>query len=84
MEKHAIYFPLYHIYSPLIKASLGMKDTRSIDSFFRKADIKVYDIGGKKCVTCEDLLNVTKPKPAIFRYKTKSGIDKELDEMFPD
>jgi hypothetical protein len=82
--KQLIFFPFYHIYSDIVKTALGLKDTRSIERFFKGSGIKVHDIGGKKCVTCEDLFYVTKPKTQIFRYKAQGKNAKKIDAMFPD
>lgn len=43
-----IFIPFYNIHSDLVKTALGMKDTRSIERFFRRAEIKIHEIGGKK------------------------------------
>lgn len=82
--RQTIFFPFYHIYSDLVRTALGLKDSRSVERFFKEAGIKIYEIGNRKCVVCEDLLSVTKPKPVIFRYEGKSEISRKLDEMFPD
>ena len=69
--KQPIFFPFYSIHSDIVRVSLGLKDVRSVEKFFKEAGITVHDIGGKKCVMCEDLLAVTKPKPQVFQYKGK-------------
>lgn len=80
--KQPIFFPFYSIYSDIVKTSLGLKDNRSIEKFFKEAGIKVYDIGEKKCVLCEDLLAVTKPKPVIFRYTPQSELERQIYKKF--
>lgn len=79
---HIILFPFYNIHSDLVKTALGMKDTRSIERFFRRAEIKIHEIGGKRCVLCEDLLAVTKPKPQVFQYEPQSNFSREIDDLF--
>lgn len=75
--KHPVFFPVYNIYSDLVRTAIGLKDTRSIEKFFEEAGIKVHDIGGKKCILCEDLLNITKPKPQVYERKLR----KELSQF---
>lgn len=76
------FFPLYSIYSDLVRVALGLSDTRSIMRFFREAGIKVHVIGKRKCVTCEDLLNVVKNnKPVAFRYEARSDLSKQIDDL---
>lgn len=77
--KHPIFFPFYSITSDLVKTAIGLKDNRSVEQFFNEAGIKLHDIGKKKCILCEDLLSVTKPKPAIFTYKSK--ISRKIDDL---
>lgn len=79
--KHAIFFPLYNIYSDLVKTAIGLKDSRSVEQFFQEAGIKVHEIGKKKCVTCEDLLNVLKGKAIVMRYEAKSDLSRTLDDL---
>jgi hypothetical protein len=79
--KHAIFFPLYNIHSVLVKTALGLKDSRSVEQFFRAAGIKIREVGKKKCVTCEDLLSVTKDKQVIFKYEAKSALSKQIDQL---
>jgi hypothetical protein len=79
--KHAIFFPLYYIHSDLVKTAIGLKDSRSVEQFFHEAGIKIHEVGKKKCVTCEDLLSVTKAKQVIFRYEAKSALSKQFDQL---
>lgn len=80
--KSAIFFPFYNIYSDLVKIAIGLKDNRSIEQFFQEAGIKIMDVGKKKCVTCEDLLNVVKNnKPVVMRYEPQSDISKQISEL---
>jgi hypothetical protein len=79
--KHAIFFPLYNIFSDLVKTAIGLKDNRSVEQFFREAGIKVHELGKKKCVTCEDLFSVTKDKQVIFKYEAKSALSKQVDQL---
>ena len=79
--KQTTFFPIYSIHSDLVKSALGLKDSRSIEKFFNEARIKVHDIGGKKCVMCEDLLTITKPNPQVFRYEAQSDFSKEIDDL---
>ncbi len=57
-----VYFPIYNIHSPLVKAALGMKDPRSVERWMREAGITIKEIGGKKMISCEDLIEATKKK----------------------
>lgn len=79
--KHTIFFPWYNIYSDLVKTAIGLKDNRSVEQFFREAGIKIRDIGKKKCVTCEDLLNVAKNKQVIMKYDAQSDLSKKIDDL---
>jgi hypothetical protein len=79
--KNAIFFPFYNIHSDLVKAAIGLKDSRSIEQFFREAGITVREIGKKKCVTCEDLLNVSKNKPVLMKYEAQSAISKQINNL---
>jgi hypothetical protein len=79
--KHAIFFPLYNIHSDLVKAAIGLKDNRSVEQFFLEAGIKIREIGRKKCVTCEDLLNIVKNKQVIIRYEGQSNLSKQIDKL---
>lgn len=79
--KHPIFFPLYNIHSDLVKTAIGLTDNRSVEQFFREAGIRVREIGKKKCVTCEDLLKVTKGKQAIMRYEAQSELSKQIDDL---
>jgi hypothetical protein len=80
--KNAIFFPFYSIHSNLVKAAIGLKDSRSVEQFFREAGIAVRDIGKKKCVSCEDLLNAMKNnKQTIMRYEAKSDFSKQLNDL---
>lgn len=79
--KHAIFFPLYNIFSDLVKTAIGLKDSRAVEQFFRDAGVKIHDVGKKKCVTCEDLLNVVKNKQVIIRYEAKSELSKKIDDL---
>lgn len=83
MKQQVIYFPIYHIFSDLVKTAIGVNSSRSIERFFRDAGIKVHDISGKKCVTCEDLLALGKDnKQRIMEYEPQSDLSRELFEMF--
>lgn len=82
--EHPLYFPFYCIYSDIVKSALGLKDSRSIEGFFVRAGVTVHIIGGKKCVMCDDLLNLTKPQPVIMRYEAQSDLSREIDRLFPD
>jgi hypothetical protein len=79
--KHAIFFPLYYIFSDLVKTAIGVRDSRSVEQFFHDAGIKIHEIGKKKCVTCEDLLNAIKNKQVIMRYEAKSELSKKIDTL---
>lgn len=81
--KSAVFFPWYNIYSDLVKSAIGLKDNRSIEQFFNEAGIKIRDIGKKKCVTCEDLLNVVsvKNKQVFMNYEARSELSKQIDEL---
>lgn len=80
--KTAVFFPLYNIHSELVKTALGLKDNRSIEQFFLEAGIKIREIGKKKCVTCEDLLNVVKiNKQVVMRYEAKSDLSRQLNDL---
>lgn len=79
--KHAVFFPLYNIYSDLVKTAIGLKDSRSVDQFFHDAGIKIHEVGKKKCVTCEDLLSVVTKKQVIMRYEAKSELSKKIDDL---
>lgn len=79
--KHAVFFPLYNIYSDLVKTAIGLKDNRSVEQFFREAGIKVHEVGKKKCVTCEDLLSVAKNKQVFIKYEAKSELSKQIDDL---
>lgn len=81
MMKNVVFFPFYSIHSDLVKTAIGLKDNRSIEQFFCDAGIKVYEVGKKKCVTCEDLLKVVKDKQAIMRYEAKSELSKKIDDI---
>lgn len=80
--KSEIFFPIYSITSDIVKTSLGLQDPRSIEKFFREAGIKIHEIGKKKCVKCEDLLNLNTEKPVIMNYKPQSKHSKEIFDMF--
>jgi hypothetical protein len=75
------FFPLYNIYSDLVKVALGLTDNRSVERFFRDAGIRVQRIGKKKCVACEDLLNIMKGKKKVLRYKAPIIVSKEVDDL---
>lgn len=79
--KHAIFFPLYNIYSDLVKTAIGLKDTRSIEQFFRDAGVRIHEIGKKKCVTCEDLLNIIKTPQSVMTYAAKTEISKQIEDL---
>lgn len=79
--KHAIFFPLYNIYSDLVKTAIGLKDCRSVEQFFRNAGIKVHEVGKKKFVTCEDLLRVTTNRQVVMRYEAQSELSKKIDDL---
>ncbi len=79
--KSVIFFPFYNIHSDLVKTAIGLKDSRSVEQFFREAGIKVREIGKKKCVTCEDLLNVSKNKPVFMEYEARSELSKQIDKL---
>lgn len=80
--KHPVFFPLYNIYSDLVKAAIGLKDTRSVEQFFQQAGVKIHDIGNKKCVACEDLLNIlTRKKQVVFKYEAQSELSKQIDKL---
>lgn len=79
--KHVIFFPFYNIYSDLVRTAIGLKDSRSVEQFFREAGIKIYEIGKKKCVTCEDLLNVASNKQVFMNYEAKSELSKQIDNL---
>ena len=70
--KQPVFFPLYNIHSDLVKSAIGLKDNRSVEQFFREAGVEVRDVGGKRMVTCEDLVNISKPQPVFVTYKGKS------------
>lgn len=78
-----VFFPLYNIFSDLVKAALGLKDTRSIEQFFRAAGVKIHLLGTKKCVACEDLLNVVSGghQKQATPYEAKSKFSKRIDEL---
>ena len=80
--KSEVFFPIYSIHSDLVKTSLGLTDNRSIEKFFREAGIKVHEIGKKKCVMCQDLLNLITEKPVIMSYKPQSNHSQEIFDMF--
>lgn len=75
------FFPLYNIYSDLVKVALGLTDNRSIERFFRDAGVRIQRIGKKKCVACEDLLNVLKGKKRVARYQAPTIVSKEIDDL---
>jgi hypothetical protein len=80
--KNAIFFPFYNIHSNLVKTAIGLMDNRSVEQFFREAGIKVHDVGKKKCVTCEDLLNLVKiNKLVVMRYEPQSELSKQINEL---
>jgi hypothetical protein len=79
--KHAIFFPLYNIYSDLVKTAIGLKDNRSVEQFFKDAGIKVHEIGNKKCVACEDLLNLGNAKQVFESYQARSELSKRIDNL---
>lgn len=72
---------LLYIYSDLVKTAIGLKDIRSIEQFFRDAGVKIHEIGKKKCVTCEDLLNVVKNLRAVMKYVGKTNISKQIEDL---
>lgn len=79
--KQAIFFPLYNIFSDLVKTSIGLKGSRSIEKFFKDAGIEVHEVGKKKCVTCEDLLKAVSNKQVFIRYEAQSELSKEFDKL---
>jgi hypothetical protein len=80
--KHPVFFPFYNIYSELVKTAIGLKDTRSIDQFFKDAGVEIRLIGKKKCVTCEDLLNVlTKTQVVVMEYVARTPLSRKIEEM---
>ena len=79
--KNAIFFPFYNIHSDLVKTAIGLKDNRSVEQFFREAGITVREVGKKKCVTCEDLLNVSKNKQIFMKYEAQSDLSKQIDNL---
>lgn len=81
--KHPTFFPIYSIHSDLVKTALGLKDNRSVEQFFKVAGIKIHQLGNKKVITCEDLLNVTtKVNAAASTYEPRSDMARGLDDMF--
>lgn len=79
--KNAIFFPFYNIHSDLVKTAIGLKDNRSVELFFRDAGIIIREVGKKKCVTCEDLLNVLKKKQVYMKYEAQSDLSKQIDNL---
>jgi hypothetical protein len=81
LMKHAIFFPLYNIYSDLVKTAMGLKDNRSVEQFFKEAGIQIHEIGKKKCIRCEDLLNIVKNGMTIIEYKAQSKLSKRIENL---
>lgn len=79
--KQAIFFPLYNIHSDLVKTAIGLKDNRAIEQFFKEAGIEIHEVGKKKCVRCEDLLNFAKNKTVFLNYKAQSDLSKDIDDL---
>lgn len=76
-----IFFPLYNIHSDLVKTAIGLKDNRAVEQFFKAAGIEILQIGTKRCVRCEDLLNFGRSKEIFSPYEAKSKFSKEIDEL---
>jgi hypothetical protein len=76
-----MFFPLYNIYSDLVKVALGLTDNRSVERFFRDAGVRIQRIGKKKCVACEDILNAMKAKKSVLRYEARSALSRKIDEL---
>ena len=79
--KHTIYFPLYNIHSDLVKTAIGLKDNRSVEQFFKEAGIEILDIGKKRCVKCEDILNVARGRISYMKYEAQSELSKQIDNL---
>ena len=79
--KQTVYFPVYNIYSDLVKTAIGLKDSRSIEKFFIEAGVKIHDIGGKRVVMCQDLLGLTSNTKVFLNYEAKSSFSREIDDL---
>lgn len=80
--KQPVYFPLYSIHSDLVKTALGMKDVRSVEKWLEEAGVPVVQIGNKKMVTCEDLLNAKPDSTQVLAYyRSKSDFSKQIDDL---
>lgn len=79
--KQAVYFPLYNIYSDLVKTAIGLKDNRSVEQFFEDVGVKVHEFGKRKCVKCDDLLGVTMNKPVFMTYEAQSDLSRKIDDL---
>jgi hypothetical protein len=74
-------FPYYHIHAEIVKASLGLKDSRAIRKHFIQAGIDIKMIGGKECVMAEDLVNAGENQTVFVNYTPKSKSGKTLNDL---
>lgn len=82
MSKLPIYFPFYHIYSPLVKSAIGRKDPRAIKLWFEKAGIPIHKRAGIEIVMCEDLINADLlNQEGLLNYEAKGSSAKALEEL---